>query len=343
MFLTILALLAGGVLLVLGGELVVRGASQLAFAARLSPLFVGLTVVSFGTSAPELAVSVLTALQGQADITVGNVIGSNLFNLLMIVGLSAAFVPLEVRSQVVKFDLPVMIAAAVLMYLLSDNLNLSRIDGCVFLIFLFVYFTVSFRLGRRQFESDAARDTSQTDSDDSDAAAPVDDPSSPLVWRVIKNLFILAVGITLLVVGCRLFVDASVAIAQRFGMSEALIGLTIVSVGTSLPELVTSVMASLKGQRSIAIGNAVGSTTLNILAVLGVTAVVAPAGIPVAEKLFASDLPMMIGSCVLIWPLFATSKRVSRLEGLFLLLVYAAYMAYLIYQQVSQNAVAVPA
>ncbi len=322
MFLILVQLVFGGFLLVVGGEFVVRGASHLALAAKLSPLFVGLTVVSFGTSAPELAVSVLTALEGQADITVGNVIGSNLFNLLVIVGVAAMVVPLEVRRQVVRFDLPVMILAAVLMYVLSIDTVISLIDGVVLIAVLMAYFAISFRLGRLQFKSDAAAAGPDIDL----VVPPLGSP-----WRsVLINTVILIAGIGLLIFGCQVFVDASVSIAQRLGMSEALIGLTIVSIGTSLPELVTSVMASLKGQRSIAIGNAVGSTTLNVLAVLGITSIVASTGITVAEKLFQSDLPLMIACCVLVWPIFATGRVVSRAEGTVLVVVYTVYLVFLV-------------
>lgn len=315
MLLTLGQLVAGALMLLLGGELVVRGASKLALAAKLSPLFVGLTVVSFGTSAPELAVSMLTAWNGQADITLGNVVGSNLFNLLVILGFSAIVVPLQVSRQVVRFDVPVMVGAALLMIGFGYDGAISRIDGLILLAALVGYLAVSFVLGRRKFSAD------EVEVSDSEAPA----------WKgILFNMALLSAGIGLLIGGCRLFVDASVVIASRAGMSEAMIGLTIVSVGTSLPELVTSVMASWKGQRSIAIGNAIGSTTLNVLIVLGMTTCVTPGSIPVSQDLIRQDMLVMLAACALTWPLLATGLRVSRMEGAVLVAAYVGYLGYLL-------------
>jgi len=316
MLLTTGQLVSGALLLLLGGELVVRGASKLALAAKLSPLFVGLTIVSFGTSAPELAVSVLTAWSGQADITLGNVIGSNLFNLLVILGACALVVPLDVNRQVTRFDIPVMIGAAILMLALSGDSNLTRRDGLLLVLLLGIYLAVSFFLGRREFRESAEEQEEPLESSG--------------VRAVVVNLLLVAAGVGSLVLGCRWFVGASVAIAKLVGMSEAVIGLTIVSIGTSLPELVTSMIACLQGQRSIAIGNAVGSTTMNILIVLGVTACVAPAGIPVSSSLLFLDMPAMAGVCFLSWPILASKNRVERWEGLLLVSLYAAYMVFLL-------------
>lgn len=322
-------LLAGSLLLLVGGEWVVRGASRLAILARLSPLFVGLTVVSLGTSAPEMAVSVTTALQGQADITIGNVVGSNLFNMLMIVGISAIFAALAVEKQITSFDVPVMIAACLAMGVMGYDGSIDRLDGSLLLIAMVVYFAISYKLGKRgtsegieggveEFVEEVAGETLQTES------------LARKIGAVLLQLLILSAGAVCLIVGCDWFVDGAVSFARYFGLSEALIGLTIVSVGTSLPELVTSVAATLKGERGIAIGNAVGSTILNILAVLGVAGVVSPAAVTVLPAIEFFDIPIMIGAAILTWVFLRTHRTVSRREGVVLVLIYCSYVGYLV-------------
>ncbi|MEM6980331.1 MAG: calcium/sodium antiporter [Planctomycetota bacterium] len=318
-------LIAGAALLLIGGEGVVRGASRLAMLAKLSPLFIGLTVVSLGTSAPEMAVSVSTAMKGQADITIGNVVGSNLFNMLMIVGVSAACLPLPVEKQITRFDVPVMLGATVLMWVLGLSGSLSRIDSVIFLTCLLVYFIVSFRLGKQKGSSavdDELRDLTNSISQESTTLG--------LIRGLIINMLILIAGIAALILGCEWFVAASVYFARIFGLSEVVIGLTIVSAGTSLPELVTSVAATLKGQRGIAIGNAVGSTTLNVLAVLGVTALAAPSGVAFDQSVLWVDAPIMIAVAAFSWLLFRTGHVIKRWEGGLLVLVYIGYIVYLL-------------
>jgi cation:H+ antiporter len=318
-------LLAGSILLLIGGDGVVRGASRLAILARLSPLFVGLTVVSLGTSAPEMAVSVATALQGKADITIGNVVGSNLFNMLMIVGVSAIFAALTVDRQITSFDVPVMIATCIAMGVVSYNGNIDRLDGIMLLLAMLVYFAISFKLGKRQ-----ATEEMQEFVDDV-AGEPLPDTSfAKQAAAVGLQLLILSLGIGGLILGCDWFVAGAVTFARQFGLSEAVIGLTIISVGTSLPELVTSVAATLKGERGIAIGNAVGSTTLNILAVLGVSAVVSPAGINVLPSIEMIDIPIMIAAAMISWVILRTHHIVSRFEGVVMVLLYVGYVAYLL-------------
>ncbi|MCM2372137.1 calcium/sodium antiporter [Aporhodopirellula aestuarii] len=318
-------LLAGSLLLLFGGEWVVRGASRLAILAKLSPLFVGLTVVSLGTSAPEMAVSVATAMQGKADITIGNVVGSNLFNMLMIVGMSAIVSALIVDRQITSFDVPVMIASCIAMGAVGYNGNISRLDGILLLVGMVAYFAISFQLGKRQAPDEIEEFVDEV------AGVPLEAPSlARKLGAVLLQLLVLTVGIGALILGCDWFVDGSVTFARRFGLSEAVIGLTIVSVGTSLPELVTSVAATLKGERGIAIGNAVGSTILNILAVLGVSAVVSPVGINVLQSIEFVDIPIMIGAAVLSWVFLRSHRTVSRTEGIMMVLLYCGYVVYLL-------------
>lgn len=329
MLLAIGQFIAGVVLLLLGGEGVVRGASRLAALARMSPLFIGLTIVSLGTSAPEMAVSVATAMEGKADITIGNVVGSNLFNMLMIVGVSAAFMALPVDRQITFFDVPVMLSATVAMFLMGIDGVMSRADGLLLVVAVLIYFAASFRLGKRNAGE------KQTDQDMASVlgehyAAPEDQPLGRLLVSLLLNTLLLAFGIAGLVLGCDWFVDASVYFARVLGLSETVIGLTIVSAGTSLPELVTSVAATLKGERGIAIGNAVGSTTLNIFAVLGVTAIVASDGVAVDPDVQWVDAPIMIGCAVLSWVFFCTGRVIGRLEGWGLIGIYGAYLVFLL-------------
>lgn len=318
-------LVAGSLLLLLGGEGVVRGASRLAILARLSPLFIGLTVVSLGTSAPEMAVSVATAMQGQADITIGNVVGSNLFNMLVIIGVSALVAALPVDRQIKVFDAPVMVAACIAMFVLGYDGGIDRGDGIGLLIAMLLYFGVSYKLGKRKPPEEIQ------DFVDDVAGEPLQAPSAArTAAAVLLQVVVLAFGIGALILGCEWFVAGSVTFARHFGLSEAIIGLTIVSVGTSLPELVTSVTATLKGERGIAIGNAVGSTTLNILAVLGVSAVVCPVRVNVLHSIEVFDIPAMIAASILTWFMLATGRMVTRLEGAVMVLLYAAYIVYLL-------------
>ena len=318
-------LIAGSLLLLIGGEGVVRGASRLAILARLSPLFVGLTVVSLGTSAPEMAVSISTALEGKADITIGNVVGSNLFNMLVIVGVSALVAALKVDRQITTFDVPVMISACAAMGVLGYDGNLGRMDAIIFLTALVIYFAVSFKIGKQKppeeledFVEDIAGEPIKTDS------------LARKIGAVLLQLVILSLGIAALIMGCEWFVAGSVTFARTFGLSEAVIGLTIVSVGTSLPELVTSVAATLKGERGIAVGNAVGSTILNVFAVLGVSALVSPVGINVLSSIANVDIPIMVGAAVLSWIFFRTSRVVTRWEGAVMVGLYITYVGYLL-------------
>lgn len=314
-----MVLLVGGLLaMVLGAEWLVRGASSLATSMGISPLVVGLTVVAFGTSAPEMAVSVEASLNGQADIAIGNVIGSNIFNILFILGLSALIVPLRVSEQLVRFDVPLMVGISLLVLLLGLDGLLGRADGALLLGGLLAYILF---LARDQIRENKAAAAS---------AAPVAVQQAPgqRHWLVESGLVVS--GLALLVFGSEAFVDAAVDIAARLGVSELIVGLTVVAAGTSLPELMTSVVAAIRGERDIAVGNVVGSNIFNLLAVLGLTGLVSPTGALIATSVLRFDLPIMIGVAIACLPIFFAGGTIGRGKGLLLFGYYGAYTAYLV-------------
>jgi cation:H+ antiporter len=317
---TTLFLVLGLVLLVWGADLLVKGAAKIAAAAGISALVVGLTVVAFGTSAPELSVSVASAYKGQADLALGNVVGSNIFNVLLILGLSAVIIPLTVAQQLVRFDVPLMIGVSLLLYGLCWDGRISHLDGALLAAGIISYTVFLIRQSRK--ESNAAV-TAEYEQEYGGS-----DTKVPKQW--LKNIGIIAAGLTCLVVGSNWLVESAISIARHFGVSELVIGLTIVAAGTSLPEVATSVTAALKGERDIAVGNVVGSNIFNILCVLGFSSVFSPKGIQVAPSALQFDIPVMIAVAVAAFPIFLSGSRVSRLEGLFMLAAYAAYTMYLI-------------
>ena len=308
-------LVLGLVVLTIGAEFLVRGASRLAATAKIPPLVIGLTVVAFGTSAPELAVSVKSAFAGQPDIAIGNVVGSNICNVLLILGLSASVAPLVVSAQLVRLDVPIMIGATLLMYGMALDGHISRIDGLILVGCLVAYTVFTIRQGRQAGVAAAA-------------AAPA--VPSPAVGRVLADFAFLILGLAGLVIGAGWFVDAATSLARAFGVSELVIGLTIVAIGTSLPELAASVMASLKGERDIAVGNVVGSNLFNILSVLGVTATASPTGVAVADAALSFDIPVMTAVSIACLPVFLRGHRIDRWEGFVFLGYYVAYTAYLV-------------
>jgi cation:H+ antiporter len=309
---------AGLALLVVGAELLVRGASTLARAVGIPSLIIGLTVVAFGTSSPELAVSLGASLAGQPDIVMGNVVGSNLLNVLLILGLSAAIGPLLVSSQLVRLDVPVMIGVSCLAWLMASDGAVSWLEGAALLVGGVGYTALLIRMGKNQSNSVAP-------------AAP-ESPARRAASRrrlVVPSLLVL-IGLVLLVVGTRWLVQGSVDLARAFGVSELLIGLTIIAAGTSLPELATSVVASIRGERDIAVGNIVGSNIFNVTVVLGAAAAAAPDGVAVSHTALHFDVPVMLAASLVCLPLFFTGGRISRWEGVLLLSYYAAYVAYLV-------------
>ena len=315
----IVQLVVGLVLLVIGAEALVRGASRLASAMGISALVIGLTVVAFGTSTPELAVSVQSAFQGRADIAVGNVVGSNIFNVLFILGLSALIIPLHVSRQLIRFDVPVMIGISILTYLLALDGRIERWEGILLFAGIIAYTIFLIRQSRRESAAIKAEYEEEFGGNAPQSASGV----------LVNILYILA-GLAMLVFGSRWLVEGATFIAQSFGISELVIGLTIVAAGTSLPEVATSVVAALRGERDIAVGNVVGSNIFNILAVLGMTSIVAPSGIAIAPAALSLDIPFMIAIAVVCLPIFFTGTTIARWEGVLFLTYYVIYTIYLI-------------
>ena len=322
-------ILLGMVGLVIGGEWLVRGASNLAVAARISPLVIGITLVSFGTSAPELAVTVQAAYAGSSQLAVGNLVGSNIANVLLILGAAALVAPLSVHSRIVKVDVPMSCAAAVGLWLLAQDGGLSRLDGLLLFAILVVYLVWSVRQGRGEDNRIRQQLVDALMADDRGPSAAAVAEVGQGAGTLIRQGLLVIGGLILLVAAARLMVTGASEIARGLGVSELVIGLTVVALGTSLPELVASALASLRGQGDIAVGNVVGSNLFNILAVLGIGAMVAPGGIPVSTEVLQQDLPIMIAATFVCLPIFFTDARVSRIEGLLLLGYYIAYIAYL--------------
>jgi len=315
---TLFLFVAGGVLLIGGAELLVRGASRLAVSAGVSPLVVGLTVVAFGTSSPELAVTIGSAYAGQADVALGNVVGSNIFNVLFILGLSALIAPLVVAQQLVRLDVPLMIGASVLTLLLGLDGRIGQLDGLCLFAGIVAYTVFLIRQSRREAAP------VQAEYEEAFGSEPrQQDPWFPHAGLVVA-------GLVMIVFGAQWLVDAAGTTAAALGVSELVIGLTIVAAGTSLPEMATSVLAAVRGERDIAVGNVVGSNLFNLLAVLGLGSLVSPDGISVSPTALAFDIPVMIAVAVAALPILFTGHTISRWEGAVFLAYYAAYTTYLI-------------
>lgn len=316
---TILMFLGGLALLVFGAEILVRGASRLAVTFGISPLVVGLTVVAYGTSAPELAVSVQASLAGQADLAIGNVVGSNISNVLLILGLSALAAPLVVSQQLVRLDVPLMIGVFGLMWVMALDGTISTIDGGILFAGAIAYTVFAIRKSRK--ENREIREQYEKEYGNHEA--------SPSSAAPIRNIVLVIIGIGLLGLGSNWLVESATTIARVLGVSELVIGLTVVAIGTSLPELATSVVASIKGERDIAAGNVVGSNLFNVLSVLGMTAIVVPEGVPVAASVLSFDLPVMFAVGLACLPIFFSGYCIERWEGGFFVFYYVAYLLYL--------------
>lgn len=314
---TYVMLIAGFVLLVGGAEIMVRGASAVAVRFGLSPVVVGLTVVAFGTSAPELAVSVGASRSGQAGLAIGNVVGSNIANVLLVLGASAAVGGgLLVAQKIVRVDVPLMVAASVAVLIMSLDGNISTIEGAVLSLAIvgYVWWTVR---GAR--------------ADDNEIVAEYDEAyGHPVTRSVWLELAQIVGGIALLVLGSNWLVDSSSEIARSFGVSDLVIGLTVVAIGTSAPELATSIVAALKGERDIAVGNVVGSNLFNLMSVLGLTAFVAPGGLPVSDDALRLDMPFMVAVAIACLPVFFNGYELKRWEGVLFFGYYVAYLAFLV-------------
>jgi cation:H+ antiporter len=309
-----LLMILGFALLVGGADLLIRGGASVALRLGLTPLVVGLTVVAFGTSCPELVVSLRAALVGSGSIAVGNVVGSNICNIALILGLAALIRPLNVKLKLIRWDVPIMIGCSLVIGVLLLDGSIARGEGILLWAGIVAYVALSIHLAQREKRQLQAALLE---------AAPV--PTHPSKALGL-DLVMIAAGLGLLLFGADLFVKGAVTIARYLGVSEAVIGLTLVALGTSLPELATSAVAAFRGQADIAVGNVIGSNIFNILAILGVTATIHPLR---WEGIGMLDLGVMAGLALLMLPLMRTGFRVSRLEGVFLLFVYAAYIIYI--------------
>lgn len=323
----VLLLLAGLALLIVGAEALVRGASKIAGALGIPPLIIGLTVVAFGTSSPELAVSMQAALSGGGDIALGNVIGSNIFNILFIIGLAAVITPLVVAQQLVRLDVPLVIGLSLLVFVLGLDGRLNRVEGIVLFLGLVSYIVFSIRQGRKET---AAVQQEYADEFGGETA------HTPAQWAL--NGALIVGGLAMLVLGADWLVDSAASIARSFGVSDLIIGLTIIAAGTSAPEVATSVLAALRGERDIAVGNAVGSNLFNILGVLGLTAVLTKQGIAVPQPALAFDLPVMIAVVFAMLPMAFTGYKISRWEGALFLAMYVGYVLFLLLDATQHDA-----
>jgi len=365
----VLFLLAGLILLVVGGELLVRGASKVAGHFGISPLVIGLTVVAFGTSAPELAVSVQAGLSGSSDIAIGNVVGSNIFNVLFILGVCSLILPLGVSLQVVRREVPIMIGVSLLLFVLALDGEVSLADGLLLFAGIVVYTVWSLLASRKA--------AAAMDGGHSASALPIENvepswivascaafavavgglflgmidavvaglmgvgASSFLVGAVfgkaaskrgdlVRQLGLVLGGLGILVWGAGLLIEGSVSLARALGISDLIIGLTIISAGTSLPEVATSIIATIRKERDIAVGNVVGSNIFNILSILGISAIVTPGGLSVSPQMIGFDIPIMMGVALASLPIFFTGSSIVRWEGALFLASYCAYTCFLV-------------
>ncbi len=315
----LLLFVAGLVGLVLGANLLVRGASKLALSFGISPLVVGLTIVAFGTSAPEVAVSVGAVLDGKTDLAVGNVVGSNIFNVLFILGISALITPLVVDRQLIRQEVPIMIGASLLLLAVGLDGRIGLFDAAL-LFALVVAYTVFLIVQSRRAGQAAAGDDE----------VPVLDNTA---WdaRLPAQLALIVGGLVALVLGSDALVTSAVAFAKQMGVSDLVIGLTIVAAGTSMPEVATSITAALKGERDIAVGNVVGSNTFNILGCLGLSGLASgTAGLVLPPSVLTFDIWVMLAVALACLPVFMTGREIARWEGGVFLAYYVAYVAYLI-------------
>lgn len=316
----LLQFIGGLALLVVGAEIMVRGAARLAAALGVSALVIGLTVVAFGTSSPELAVSLQSSFQGQGGIALGNVVGSNIFNILLILGLSATIIPLVVDQQLVRLDVPLMIGVSILAYIFMLDGGIVAWEGGILFAGVISYTIYLIRESRRQSAAIKAEYEQEFGDKSRD--------HTPAMW--LFNIGLVLGGFAMLIFGSRFLVASAISIAQVFGVSDVVIGLTVVAAGTSMPEVATSVVAAVRGERDIAVGNVIGSNLFNILAVLGLTGLLAPGGVPVPDSTLAFDVPFMVIVAVACLPIFFTGNRIARWEGLLFLAYYAAYTIYLV-------------
>ena len=325
-------LVAGLVLLVVGAEFLVKGASRVAAILNIPPLIIGLTIVAYGTSAPEMSVSVMSSFSADSvDIAIGNVVGSNICNILLVLGMSSVVAPLIVTKQIIRSDVPIMIGVSLLLFMFALDGQIGRVDSIILFVGGVLYtLSLIYQTSKHSAEQDEFAEEYS-----------FNDPVTPVVW--VKNIVYVIGGSALLILGSSWLVDSAVIIAEDFlGVSKLLVGLTIIALGTSLPELATSVVASFRGERDIAVGNVLGSNIFNILAVLGIAGIIAPNGIAVSPSVINFSAPVAIAVAFACLPIFYSGKQIDRYEGLLFLFYYLAYNGYLILDALNEKGTIAP-
>ena len=325
---SVVAVLLGLALLTAGAELVVRGGSRLAALAGVSPLVVGLTIVAVGTSAPELAIGIDSAREGVGDLALGNIAGTNIVNTLFVLGLTAFIAALPLHPRVPRIDLPVMVGSAALLLVMSLDGELSVADGVVLVLGGIAYTVGVVRTSRHDDPELGAEYEQLLEGSEEEREAP---GRTPAVLG--RQLAVVVVGLVLIVFGADRLVSGAVSIATALGVSDAFVGLTVVAIGTSAPELVTAVVASIRGERDIAVGNLFGSSVYNVLIILGITVIASPGGLDVPPDLVRFDLPAMLAVAIVCIPVFLTGHKVSRREGALFLALYALYLGVVLWME----------
>ncbi|WP_226391146.1 calcium/sodium antiporter [Penaeicola halotolerans] len=303
----IILLIAGLVVLIIGGEGLVRGASSIALRVKISPMVVGLTIVAFGTSAPELLVSVNAALSGSPDISMGNVVGSNIANLGLVLGLTAVISPIMITPSTLKVDWPMTMGTSLLLFLLALNTKIGLIEGLIFISILTIYTTWTIRKSRKATKALEGETIEEM----------------PVSKSIALDILWIALGVTGLYFGSDWFVSGAVTLAKTWGISERVIGVTVIAVGTSLPELVTSVIAAIKKETDIAVGNLLGSNIFNILSILGITSLISE--INISPQFISYDMIWMLGITAILLPMMLLKRDINRIEGAILLIIYSVY------------------
>ncbi|MBX2939792.1 MAG: calcium/sodium antiporter [Ferruginibacter sp.] len=314
--------IGGLIIILLGAEFVLRSASRIAAMLGIRPIIIGLTVVSIGTSMPELAVGITAVSEGYGSLAVGNIAGTNMLNILFILGLSAALKPLPLHQLSIKLDVPVMIGAAIILFMMALDGEISRLEGVFLFVSAIVYVIVLIRMSKKE--------SAVLKKEYEEEYSPNALLNKPGTLSIVGNSILLISGIGFSVLGANLLVDGAVDIALSLGISDALIGLTIVAIGTSAPELATTIMATIKNDRDVAIGNLIGSSISNILVILGLTTMASPNGIDVSSDIQWLDLPLAAAVAIACYPVFRSNKMVSRAEGIVFVTIYLIYLSSLI-------------
>ena len=326
-------LLAGLVALVVGAVLLVKYGSNLAERLGISPLIIGLTIVSVGTSVPELAVGIDAMRRGAGSLMLGNIVGTDIVNILLILGLAAAIRPVMLSKTTVRLDLPAMVLSSVLLFVMAFSGYLTTANGLILLLAATIYGCLIAWNARRE-----KRDRERRYLEDSDNTETGDIPiiRGPIDWKMfVRDLVLLIIGIVIIVFGAEWLVDGAIAIAESFGVSQSIIGLTIVAIGTSLPELATTLSATFRGKRDIAVGNLIGSSTLNTTLIFGIALMFGPYRSIIDREILRFDFPILLGVFALCVIIFVTGHRISRREGILMVSLYVLYLGYRVFSTIT--------